>query len=172
MLDKARHHIPYSITAAALALIPDSGAAPDSVCRTTARLIFAETCLQLLREGRATNRDLINELDRTDPETIQTFLRRTDPATLSQAAHAAETIWPLFKAFTNALQNLFQDGEVFSIRNWIHSDIEAGSILFISTAYTQVQMSRALITLWVNAAPASQMERRRRAILSDTHAAR
>jgi type IV conjugative transfer system coupling protein TraD len=149
------------IKAAALALIPDVNEGTDPFWQMAARSLFTEMCIKLISEGRATNQALIDELMKADLKSIHEALTGTiaDPLTSPEAARMAESIRAVFNANADVLQCLPDDGEIFSIRNWINDDEKDGSILFVSTTYTQMAMTRALITLWMNTALYSQMDR-------------
>ncbi|MDE2441700.1 MAG: type IV secretion system DNA-binding domain-containing protein [Betaproteobacteria bacterium] len=153
------------IKSAAMALIPDVNEGSDPFWQLAARTLFTEMCLKLIEEGRATNEALIEELMTADLKSIHSKLRETiaDPLTSPEAARMAESIRAVFNANADILQSLPDDGEEFSIRNWIthpqkgEDQAKGGSILFISSSYTQIAMTQALITLWINTALYSLM---------------
>lgn len=149
------------LEAAALALIPDTNEGSDPFWQMAARSLFTEMCIKLLREGRGTNAALISDLMTADLKSIHEALKGTiaDPLTSPEAARMAESIRAVFNTNGKVLQCLPDDGEVFSIRNWIEDENKDGSLLFVSTTYTQKAMTQSLITLWMNTALFSQMDK-------------
>jgi type IV conjugative transfer system coupling protein TraD len=153
------------IKSAAMALIPDVNEGSDPFWQLAARTLFTEMCLKLIDEGRATNEALIDELMTADLKSIHSKLSNTiaDPLTSPEAARMAESIRAVFNANADILQSLPDDGEPFSIRDWItdphksQDESKRGSILFVSSSYTQLAMTQALITLWMNTALYSLM---------------
>jgi type IV conjugative transfer system coupling protein TraD len=149
------------LEAAALALIPDTGEGSDPFWQMAARSLFTEMCIKLLREGRGTNQALIDELMTADLKSIHEALKGTiaDPLTSPEAARMAESIRAVFNTNGKVLQCLPDEGEKFSIRNWIDDEDKDGSLLFVATTYTQKPMTQSLITLWMNTALFSQMDK-------------
>src|SRR3546814_4468748 len=82
------------------------------------------------------------------------FLSNTiaDPLTAPEAARMAESIRAVFNTNAQALRFLPDEGEPFSIRDWITDEKKPGSILFVTSNYVDLPMNRALLTLWMDLA--------------------
>lgn len=137
---------------AAFALIPDVNDGPDPFWPLAARSLFTEMCLKLIEEGKATNDNLIASLMTADLKDIHEKLKETiaQPLTSTEAARMAESIRAVFNANADILLSLPDDGKDFSIREWILSDHNHGSFLFITTPYTDIKVTRSMISLWVD----------------------
>src|SRR3546814_19914103 len=64
----------------------------------------------------------------------------------------AESIRAVFNTNAQALRFLPDEGEPFSIRDWITDEKKPGSILFVTSNYVDLPMNRALLTLWMDLA--------------------
>ncbi|NJM50240.1 MAG: type IV secretion system DNA-binding domain-containing protein [Sphingomonadales bacterium] len=148
------------VKTAAKALIPEAGEGSDPFWQIAARTLFSEMCIKLLMEGRATNKALVEELMTADLKSIHSKMEGTiaDPLTSPDAARMAESIRAVFNANADILQCLPDEGKPFSIKKWIQEKREHSSILYIASSYTQKEMTRSLITLWINTALYSQMD--------------
>ena len=137
---------------AAFALIPDVNDGPDTFWPLAARSLFTEMCIKLIEEGKATNDNLIVSLMTADLKDIHEKLKETiaQPLTSTEAAKMAESIRAVFNANADILLSLPDDGKDFSIREWILSDHNQGSFLFVTTPYTDIKVTRSLISLWVD----------------------
>lgn len=137
---------------AAFALIPDVNDGPDPFWPLAARSLFTEMCLKLIEEGKATNDNLIASLMTADLKDIHEKLKETiaQPLTSIEAAKMAESIRAVFNANADILLSLPDEGKDFSIREWILSDHNQGSFLFITTPYTDIKVTRSMISLWVD----------------------
>lgn len=73
-----------------------------------------------------------------------------DPLTAPEAARMAESIRAVFNTNAEALMCLPEDGELFSIREWVKSQDKPGSILFVSARHVDLPLYKALLTLWLD----------------------
>ena len=80
-----------------------------------------------------------------------------DPLTAPEAARMAESIRAVFNTNAQVLRFLPDEGRTYSIKDWMTGDKKPGSILFITSNYTDLEMNRALLTLWSNLAIHSLM---------------
>src|SRR3546814_9883169 len=89
-----------------------------------------------------------------DLKRVHRFLANTiaDPLTAPEAARMAESIRAVFNTNAQALRFLPDEGEPFSIRDWITDEKKPGSILFVTSNYVDLPMNRALLTLWMDLA--------------------
>lgn len=141
-------------TAAAAALIPSDGGATEPFWALAARTLFIEMCVKLQERGQTTNLALAENLMTADLRRVHRFLANTiaDPLTAPEAARMAESIRAVFNTNAQVLRFLPDNGPAFSIGNWIAGDKKPGSILFITSAYVDLVMNRALLTLWMDLA--------------------
>lgn len=139
-------------TAAAAALIPSDGGSSEPFWALAARTLFIEMCIRLQERGQTTNLALSENLMTADLKRVHRFLANTiaDPLTAPEAARMAESIRAVFNTNAQVLRFLPDDGEPFSIRDWITRDKKPGSILFITSNYVDLAMNRALLTLWMD----------------------
>jgi len=139
-------------TAAAAALIPSDGGSSEPFWALAARTLFIEMCMRLQERGATTNLALSENLMTADLKRVHRFLANTiaDPLTAPEAARMAESIRAVFNTNAQALRFLPDEGEPFSIRDWIRCDDKPGSILFVTSHYVDLPMNRALLTLWMD----------------------
>lgn len=146
-------------TAAAAALIPSDGRSSEPFWALAARTLFIEMCMKLIEKGQTSNRALADNLMTADLKQVHRHLQKTiaDPLTAPEAARMAESIRAVFNTNAQALRFLPDEGEAFSIKAWITGEKQPGSILFITCNYTDLEMNKALLTLWSNLAIHSLM---------------
>ena len=152
-------HSYSDFTAAAGALIPSDGGAADPFWALAARTLFIEMCMKLIEKKMTSNKALADNLMTADLKLVHKHLANTiaDPITAPEAAKMAESIRAVFNTNAQVLRFLPDDGPQYSIRDWMTSEKKPGSILFITSNYTDLEMNRALLTLWSNLAIHSLM---------------
>ena len=150
-------------TAAAGALIPSDGGAADPFWALAARTLFIEMCMKLIEKGLTSNAALADNLMTADLKLVHKHLANTiaDPITAPEAAKMAESIRAVFNTNAQVLRFLPDEGPQYSIRDWMTAEKKPGSILFITSNYTDLEMNRALLTLWSNLAIHSLMTMRK-----------
>lgn len=141
-------------TAAAAALIPSDGGSSEPFWALAARTLFIEMCMRLQERGQTTNLALSENLMTADLKRVHRFLANTiaDPLTAPEAARMAESIRAVMNTNAQVLRFLPDEGEPFSIRDWITGDKKPGAILFVTSNYIDLPMNRALLTLWMDLA--------------------
>jgi len=145
-------------TSAASALIPGDGGSSEPFWPMAARTLFIEMCLKLQSRGETANAAIAHHLMHADLKDVHAMLKGTaaDPLTSTDAARMAQSIRAVFNTNGQVLRFLPDAVEggppPFSIRRWMHSDRAPGSILFITSTYTDLTMNRALLTLWMDLA--------------------
>lgn len=146
-------------TAAAAALIPSDGGSSEPFWALAARTLFIEMCIRLQERGQTTNLALSENLMTADLKRVHRFLANTiaDPLTAPEAARMAESIRAVFNTNAQVLRFLPDEGEPFSIRRWMTGEKAPGSILFITSGYEDLVLSRPLLTLWMDLAINSLM---------------
>ncbi|QYE37222.1 type IV secretion system DNA-binding domain-containing protein (plasmid) [Polymorphobacter sp. PAMC 29334] len=102
------------------ALIPmtESG---DSFWQETARMLFVETCVRLVQQGRGNNKALAEVLMTSKLKDLHDHVAKTIAAPLTdpEAKRMAESIRATFNTYAQALLTLPDEGTVFSIRDWV-----------------------------------------------------
>jgi type IV conjugative transfer system coupling protein TraD len=140
------------LTAAAQALVPHDGGGSDPFWVLAARMLFVQMCLKLIEHGQTSNRSLAENLMTADLKRVHRILQDTtaDPITAPEAARMAESIRAVFNTNAEALMCLPEDGECFSIKQWVRREDKAGSILFVSARHVDLPLYKALLTLWLD----------------------
>src|SRR3546814_16010204 len=64
----------------------------------------------------------------------------------------AQSIRAVLNAHGGHLRFLPEGGDPFSIKEWVKRDDGKASILFITAQYAHLDMSKSLLTLWMNIA--------------------
>ncbi|WP_176599269.1 MULTISPECIES: type IV secretion system DNA-binding domain-containing protein [Sphingobium] len=146
-------------TSAAVALIPSDGGSSEPFWALAARTLFIEMCMRLIERGQTSNLALAENLMTADLKRVHRTLANTiaDPLTAPEAARMAESIRAVFNTNAQVLRFLPDEGEPFSIRQWMTTDKAPGSILFVTSDYDDLEMNKPLLTLWINIAINSLM---------------
>jgi len=141
-------------TAAAHALIPSGHGGEEPFWPMAARTLFVEMCLKLAQEGRGTNKNLAEELLFAELQNLNLKLKDTlaEPLTATDAARMAQSIRAVLNTHAQTMLMLPDEGEAFSINEWMTGDYVPGSILFITSNYSELGINRSLLTLWMDLA--------------------
>lgn len=139
--------------AAAPALVPSDGGGSEPFWVQAARTLFVEMAMRLRDRGETTNKAIAQKLMTADLKQVSMMMKNTlaAPLTATEAARMAESIRSTFNTNAQALRFLPEKGEKFSINEWLREGKE-GSILFISSSYNDLELTRTLLTLWMNIA--------------------
>jgi type IV conjugative transfer system coupling protein TraD len=143
------------LTAAAEALIPHDGGGSEQFWVLAARMLFVEMCLKLMKDDRATNQALADELMTASLAHVHKLMEGTiaDPLTAPEAARMAESIRAVFNANAKALKMLPTSGKRFSVKEWVHgASCLPGAILFVSARYVDLSIASRLLTVWMDTA--------------------
>lgn len=140
--------------AAAAALIPGDHGSDGGFWELAARTLFVEMYVELKRVGLGTNKHLSDELLKASLKRIYSRLKGTvaDPLVSPDAAKMAQSIRAVLNAHGGHLRFLPEGGDPFSIKEWVKRDDGKASILFITAQYAHLDMSKSLLTLWMNIA--------------------
>lgn len=142
---------------AATALVPSGHSAEDDFWQKSARTLFVEMCVKMIKMGVRSNGALSYFLMQSDLKTIHAQLEGTIAAPMMSpaAAKMAESIRTTFIANANVFRFLPEPppGETgFSIKNWMTTEVKEGSILFITSTHPDLVLNRPLLTLWMDLA--------------------
>ena len=93
----------------------------DSFWQETARMLFVETCVRLVEQGRGNNKSLAEVLMTSKLKDLHAHVARTIAAPLTdpEAKRMAESIRATFNTYAQALLTLPDEGAMFSIRDWV-----------------------------------------------------
>jgi type IV conjugative transfer system coupling protein TraD len=140
--------------AAAAALIPAEHGPEAGFWERAARTLFVEMCVKLKSLGLTSNKALSDELLKASLKHIYSRLKGTvaDPLTSPDAAKMAQSIRAVLNAHGDHLRFLPDGGTPFSIKKWIKREEVTPSILFITARYADLDMSKPLLTMWMNIA--------------------
>ncbi len=149
---------------AATALVPSGQSVDDDFWQKSARTLFVEMCVKMVGMGVRSNGALAYFLMQSDLKKIHAQLEGTiaGPMMSPLAAKMAESIRTTFIANANVFRFLPepQNGERgFSIKEWMTTEVKEGSILFITSAHTDLVLNRPLLTLWMDLAVNSLFQR-------------
>ena len=147
---------------AATALIPSDPGDKEPFWQLAARTLFVETCVKLVEMGEMSNAAIAHHLMTADLKRIHAILEDTvaGPLTTEKAARMAESIRSVLNINANVIRFLGEasaDNPEFSISDWITTDKQDGSILFITSNHTDLTLTRSLLTLWMDLAVNSLM---------------
>ena len=137
----------------AAALIPHQRDSADPFWVTAARQLFANGAAVLQQKGVTTNRVLVDHLLKAD----LTALARAMEGTVAQSIvdpdnpRTALSVRAMLTANVSALEFLPDEGEPFSIREWI-ADENRDGFLFLTSRGDQHASLRGLISTWLEIA--------------------
>jgi len=145
---------------AASALIPHDGGSSEPFWTEAARMLFVEACDRLIEQGRGTNEALYTEIMTSVLPNLFSLVQGTVAGPISdpEAKRMAESVRGVLNASAQAIGYLPDDGQRFSIREWVQHDDGKGGILFISATTTQLAALKSILTLWYDTAIYALME--------------
>ena len=137
----------------AAALIPHPRDSADPFWVTAARQLFAHGAAVLAQKGVTENRVLVDHLLKAD----LTALARAMEGTVAQSIvdpdnpRTALSVRAMLTANVSALEFLPDEGEPFSIRQWVSGE-DQGGFLFLTSRGDQHASLRGLISTWLEIA--------------------
>jgi type IV conjugative transfer system coupling protein TraD len=150
---------------ASLALVPIADGGGDSFWPDSARMLFVEVCVNLVRQGRGNNQALYDVLMTSKLKDLHAHVLKTVAAPLTdpEAKRMAESIRATFNTYAQALGCLPTEGRPFSVRDWVlesagetdESGVHIpahGSIMFVAAQHVNLRSVRVLLTLWLTTA--------------------
>ncbi|MGB3472115.1 MAG: type IV secretion system DNA-binding domain-containing protein [Erythrobacter sp.] len=147
---------------AATALIPSHPDEKEPFWQNAARTLFVEICMKLRADGEMTNAAIAHHLMTAKLKDIHAKLNDTvaAPLTDEKAARMAESIRSVFNTNANAIRYIPDPSpekpDSFSIKAWVEAS-KPGSILFITSSYSDMNFTKMLLTLWTDTAVNAQM---------------
>lgn len=147
---------------AATALIPSHPDEKEPFWQNAARTLFVEICMKLKADGEMSNAAIAHHLMTANLKQIHAKLKDTvaAPLTAETAARMAESIRSVFNTNANAIRYIPDPSpekpDSFSIKAWVKASAP-GSILFITSSYSDMNFTRMLLTLWTDMAVTAQM---------------
>ncbi|HIF0232777.1 TPA: type IV conjugative transfer system coupling protein TraD [Legionella pneumophila] len=118
-----------------------------------ARMIFVSTANELKNHPNRSNLMLLRYLLTTDLEKIHHLLRHTESGSLvsEKVQKTALNVKTVMATYLKSLLYLKDEGDIFSIRDWIVND-NGNSCLFVSSDGRKHPTIRPLISAWINTA--------------------
>lgn len=118
-----------------------------------ARMIFVSTANELKNHPNRSNLMLLRYLLTTDLEKIHHLLRHTESGSLvsEKVQKTALNVKTVMATYLKSLLYLKDEGDIFSIRDWIVND-KGNSCLFVSSEGRKHPTIRPLISAWINTA--------------------
>lgn len=118
-----------------------------------ARMIFVSTANELKNHPNRSNLMLLRYLLTTDLDKIHHLLRHTESGSLvsEKVQKTALNVKTVMATYLKSLLYLKEEGDIFSIRDWIVND-KGNSCLFVSSEGRKHPTIRPLISAWINTA--------------------
>ncbi len=137
----------------AAALIPQQKDTVDPFWVTAARQLFSNGAGVFWKKGVTENRVLVDHLLKTDLTALAEAMEGTVAQSIVDPENpkTALSVRAMLTANLGALEFLPDEGEPFSIREWI-SDEERGGFLFLTSRGDQHASLRGLISTWLEIA--------------------
>ena len=162
-------HNMLEFNSAAAALFPSPSDGGDPFWTMSARTLFVEMCMKLHEHNMRTNGDLIHNLLFANLKDVHAAMKGTiaAPLTSTDAARMAESIRAVINTQAQILRYLPDVTETapkeFSIREWVKADATNGSILFITSNHTHLNVTKPLLSLWMDMAVNAVLDTERNA---------
>lgn len=162
------HNI-LEFSSAAAALFPSPNEGGDPFWTMSARTLFVEMCVKLYERKERSNAALTHHLMYAKLKDLNRAMKGTiaDPLTSMDSARMAESIRAVVNTQAQILRYLPDVNEThpteFSIRNWVQDDKQDGSILFITSNHTHLNVTKPLLSLWMDMAVNAVLETERNA---------
>ena len=136
----------------AAALIPRQKDAADPFWITAARQLFSHGAAVLWQRGETRNRVLVDHLLKTELSALAEAMEGTVAQSIVDPANpkTALSVRAMLTANIGAMDLLPDEGDPFSIREWIEQD--SGGFLFLTSRGDQHASLRGLISTWLEIA--------------------
>ena len=138
----------------AAALIPRQKDAADPFWITAARQLFSHGAAVLWQRGETRNRVLVDHLLKTELSALAEAMEGTVAQSIVDPANpkTALSVRAMLTANIGAMDLLPDEGEPFSIRQWIEGEGEGEGFLFLTSRGDQHASLRGLISTWLEIA--------------------
>ena len=144
---------PWDFDTMAAALIPRQKDVADPFWITAARQLFSNGAAVLWERGETGNRVLVEHLLKTELSELAEAMEETVVQSIVDPDNpkTALSVRAMLTANIGALNVLPDEGEPFSIREWIENE-EGGGFLFLTSRADQHASLRGLISTWLEIA--------------------
>lgn len=162
------HNI-LEFSSAAAALFPSPNEGGDPFWTMSARTLFVEMCVSLYNRKERSNGALAHHLMYAKLSDLARAVKGTLAAPLAstESARMAESIRAVVNNQAQILRYLpdvsAQQPNEFSIRKWVADDKKDGSILFVTSNHTHLNVTKPLLSLWMDMAVNAVLETERNA---------
>lgn len=118
-----------------------------------ARTIFAEVCSSLHRKGGVSNKELVNTLLKKDLTQAARLVKGTAAQAIidPQSPKTALSVMSILSTYLKCMKFLRDDGENFSIKDWVMDDNREGYIFIPSNGDLHASLT-PLISCWIEIA--------------------
>jgi len=132
-------------------LIPLPHGISEPFFQLAGRQLFEDVCIKLAEAGRMTNKALYESIALEEIDKIYALLKGTAGASYvgPKTEKTGHNIRMVVVNAINSFRFLRDDGENFSLRNWLEKEND-DSWVFISAKETQKTALKPLISLWVS----------------------
>jgi type IV conjugative transfer system coupling protein TraD len=133
----------------AASLIPLEKGGSDPFWPKAARTIFAEVCSSLFAKGGTTNKELVEILLKKNLKELSALVKGTSAQAIldEKSPKTALSVMSMLATYLKGLRHLKDEGEIFSIRDWIHDD-NAHSCLFLTSRGDLHNALMPIISSW------------------------
>lgn len=137
----------------ATALMPLDKGNADPFWIKAARTLFSEVCCSLLKKGGVSNKELVNTLLKKDLKEAAKLVKGTAAQAIidEQSPKTALSVMAVLSTYLKCLKFLKDEGELFSIRDWVKDDKGKGCIFISSTGDLHPTLT-PLISAWLEIA--------------------
>ena len=151
VFNEARNLADYDTIAEAL--LPSEKGNADPFWTNAARVLFSNVCCCLHSKDMGNNQNLLQNILKTDLSRLARLIKGTPAQAIidEQSPKTALSVMSVLSTYVGAMKHLKDDGEQFSIRDWITND-EESNFLFVTSRADQHSSLRPLISLWLDIA--------------------
>jgi type IV conjugative transfer system coupling protein TraD len=134
----------------ASALIPLDVGTTDPFWIKAARTLFAEVCGSLLKKGGVSNEELTKVLLKKNLMEAAKLVKGTAAQAIidEKSPKTALSVMAVLSTYLKCLKFLKDEGEDFSLRNWVHNESEKSCVFITSTGDLHATLL-PLISAWI-----------------------
>lgn len=146
-------NIAANFDAIAAAFIPMEKGSNDPFWVRAARTLFAEVCSSLYEKQGVSNKELVDILLKKSLSEAAALVKGTAAQAIidEQSPKTALSVMSMLATYLKSLKYLKDEGEVFSIREWIMDDSRDGCLFLSSTGELHATLT-PLISAWIEIA--------------------
>lgn len=150
---ECHHSVDYEMLAASQIPIAPGVSSEDPFWKKAARSLYSATLRRLEKEGKARNLVLLRYLLTSDLDKLRELLKNTEAEALvsKDLEKTALSVKAILNDYIKGMRFLHDDGDVFSIRDWVRKD-DDDSWIFITSRPDYHETLMPLISTWYDTA--------------------